>query len=94
MVTQRTASSPTLGMKLIVKSNHFTTPGADFAKCLTYRVSEQCTKPVSILAAADSNELDMPIHHGASLHDEMAFLVEAGLSPTDALIRATSLTAK
>jgi imidazolonepropionase-like amidohydrolase len=94
MVAQGTVSSPTLFMmKLMVESDHFTLPGAEFNKCLQ-GVGAMYRAGVPILAGTDSNLMEMPVHHGASIHDEMGLLVDAGLQPIDALRGATSLTAK
>lgn len=93
MVAQHTVSSPTLAMmKLMVDSDHFTLPGADFGNCLK-GVAAMHKACVPILVGTDSNLMEMPVHHGSGLHDEMALLVEAGLSPIDALKGATSLAA-
>ncbi len=51
---------------------------------------------VTILAGTDSNnEAGAPAHprHGTSLHDELALLVEAGLTPVEAINTATSAAA-
>ncbi|ETS79528.1 hypothetical protein PFICI_09381 [Pestalotiopsis fici W106-1] len=93
MVAQRTVSSPTLAMmKLMVDNDHFTLPDADYENCLR-GVAAMYEAGVPILVGTDSNLMDMPIHHGSGLHDEMALLVEAGLSPIDVLKGATSLAA-
>jgi imidazolonepropionase-like amidohydrolase len=47
---------------------------------------------VPLLAGTDA--LNPRVVHGASLHGELELLVEAGLSPKDALIAATATTAK
>lgn len=94
MVAQGTVSSPTLAMmKLMVGSEDYTRPGADFDNCLN-GVAAMHKAGVPILAGTDSNPMDVPIHIGSSLHEEMALLVEAGLSPIDALKGATSLAAR
>ncbi|KAH8677986.1 hypothetical protein BX600DRAFT_493352 [Xylariales sp. PMI_506] len=89
-----TAVSPTLlMMRLMVGSEHFDQDGADFRNCLE-SVRRIHDAGVPVLAGTDSNSLDMPVLHGASLHDEMAALVEAGLTPASALQAATSAIAK
>ncbi|KAK6200659.1 hypothetical protein LQW54_009620 [Pestalotiopsis sp. IQ-011] len=94
MAAQGTVSSPTLAMmKLMVGSEDYTRPGADFDNCLN-GVAAMHKAAVPVLAGTDSNPMDVPIHIGSSLHDEMALLVEAGLSPMDALKGATSLAAR
>lgn len=52
---------------------------------------------VTILAGTDANQAqDSPaqIQHGKALHDELALLVEAGLTPVEALRAATVLPAE
>lgn len=52
---------------------------------------------ITILAGADANSMPgapFPVPHGESLHREMEFLVEAGMSTVDVLRAATSLPAK
>jgi imidazolonepropionase-like amidohydrolase len=52
---------------------------------------------VPILAGTDANNepgSPSPVVHGVSLHDELALLVEAGLSTVDALRAVTELPAK
>lgn len=94
MVAQGTVSSPTLAMmKLMVSNDDYTRPGADFDNCLN-GVAAMHKAGVPILAGTDSNPMDVPIHIGASLHEEMALMMEAGLSPMDALKGATSLAAR
>ncbi|WP_414170509.1 amidohydrolase family protein [Streptoverticillium reticulum] len=51
---------------------------------------------VPVLAGTDANHLpgrDCPVVHGASLHAELALLVEAGLTPAQSLTAATSAPA-
>ncbi|KAI4600353.1 hypothetical protein KJ359_000707 [Pestalotiopsis sp. 9143b] len=94
MVVQGTVSSPTLAMmKLMVGNDDYTRPGADFANCLN-GVAAMHKAGVPILAGTDSNPMDVPIHIGSSLHEEMALMVEAGFSPIIALKGATSLAAR
>lgn len=50
---------------------------------------------VEVLVGTDAAHLGVPgLAHGASTHDEMRLLVQVGLSPTEALRSATSLTAQ
>ena len=72
------------------------------ANPLTYEnardsVSAMYRAGVAILAGTDSNSvrgIASQVDHGASLHDELELLVEAGLSTLDALKAATSLSAQ
>jgi len=47
---------------------------------------------VTLLAGSDAGTLG--VAHGATLHDELRLLVEAGLTPSDALAAATSNPAR
>ncbi|GAA5076851.1 imidazolonepropionase-like amidohydrolase [Thermocatellispora tengchongensis] len=52
---------------------------------------------VPILAGTDANDepgAPFPVRHGRSMHEELRLLVEAGLSPAEALRSATSLPAR
>jgi imidazolonepropionase-like amidohydrolase len=50
---------------------------------------------VDILAGTDAAHLGPPgMAHGASLHGELQLLVRGGLTPTEALRAATSVTAR
>ncbi|MEU8357049.1 amidohydrolase family protein [Nonomuraea sp. NPDC048882] len=52
---------------------------------------------VPVLAGTDANDepgVPFQVEHGASLHQELRLLVEAGLSPAEALRAATSLPAR
>jgi imidazolonepropionase-like amidohydrolase len=51
---------------------------------------------VTLIAGTDANSdptAPNTISHGASLHDELELLVQAGLTPVEALLSATSSTA-
>ena len=53
------------------------------------------TRGVRILAGTDANTLKIaPVAYGESLHTELQLLVEAGMSPVEALRAATSETAE
>ena len=66
-------------------------PGADYAAA-RQSVTVMYRAGVPILAGTDANAVGVPaaISHGASLHHELELLVDAGLSPLDALRAATS----
>ena len=71
-------------------------PGLDFANGLK-GVAAAYAAGVPILVGTDANAEPFPPAsppHGESLHDEFALLVEAGVSPLDAVRGATSLAAK
>lgn len=60
-------------------------------------VTEMHRAGVPVLAGTDANAAPgapFNVRHGASLHDELALLVAAGLSPVEALRGATLLTAQ
>src|SRR5699024_1969135 len=49
---------------------------------------------VTVIAGTDANETAFaPLHHGPSLHTELAYLVQAGMNRTEALRAATSAAA-
>src|SRR5699024_1120541 len=49
---------------------------------------------VNVIAGTDSNETAFaPVHHGPSLHTELAYLVQAGMNRTEAIRAATSAAA-
>ncbi len=67
-------------------------PGADYAAA-RQSVTVMYRAGVPILAGTDANAtagVPAAISHGASLHHELELLVDAGLSPLDALRGATS----
>src|ERR1035441_372292 len=70
-------------------------PGADYAAA-RQSVTVMYRAGVPILAGTDANAVGVPaaISHGASLHHELELLVDAGLSPLDALRAATSRPAR
>lgn len=81
-------------------------PGAELALRQSYALFSPGTDCGAIQAAArELSALGVPIlagtdagspgtTHGASLHDALALLVEAGLTPTEALVAATSAPAR
>lgn len=50
---------------------------------------------VTVIAGTDANETPFaPVHHGPSLHAELDYLVQAGMSPAEAIRAATSAAAE
>src|SRR5699024_9997200 len=48
----------------------------------------------TVIAGTDANETTFaPVHHGPSLHTELAYLVQAGMNRTEAIRAATSAAA-
>src|SRR5699024_3654150 len=48
----------------------------------------------TVIAGTDANETAFaPVHHGPSLHTELAYLVQAGMNRTEAIRAATSAAA-
>lgn len=70
-------------------------PGVDYAPSRA-SVGTMYRAGVPILAGTDANSGPGPseIAHGSSLHDELELLVDAGLTPLDALRATTSLPAR
>ncbi len=70
--------------------------GTDYAHARS-TVSALYRAGVKILAGTDSNQAPSspsPIKHGEALHDELGLLVEAGLTPVEALRSATVVPAE
>jgi imidazolonepropionase-like amidohydrolase len=77
-----------------LKGSFSTWPSGDFADCLR-TVAALHRAGVPILAGTDSSAPDeWGVAQGASLHQELQLLVQAGLSPLEALQAATSVPAK
>ena len=100
LATRGTVSVPTLIMMRTVASiaEHLPTHGAaiDYAHARS-TVSALHRAGIKILAGTDSNAAPASpaqIQHGQSLHDELRLLVEAGLSPIEALRSATVVPAE
>ncbi|GAA0624231.1 amidohydrolase family protein [Kutzneria viridogrisea] len=71
-------------------------PDADFANALT-SVRRLHEAGARVLAGTDADDVpgkSAPVVHGVSIHRELALLVEAGLSPVQALVAATSAPAE
>lgn len=71
-------------------------PGAEFAHSIGSVVAAH-TAGVRILVGTDANtETAVPWHpmYGSSVHDELALLVDAGLSPVEAIRAATTTPAE
>ncbi|MGI9057949.1 MAG: amidohydrolase family protein [Ktedonobacteraceae bacterium] len=93
-------SVPTLTMMRAVASLGGRLPthgaGVDYAHARS-TVSAFHRAGVPILAGTDANQgsaSPAPIQHGESLHDELGLLVEAGLTPVEALRSATVVPAE
>ena len=86
---------PTLTMMEII-INNLRPPGRDYANGRA-SVTAMYRAGIPLLCGTDSNsEIGSPanVPHGESLHHELELLVDAGLSPLDALRAATVLPAK
>ena len=71
-------------------------PPLDYANARA-SVATAAAAGVTIIAGTDANtEAGTPFHpeHGSSLHDELELLVDAGLTPVDALNAATAAPAR
>ncbi len=95
VATQGIVSVPTLTMMRAVTNvaSRLPTPrtASDYAHARS-TVAVLHRAGVHILAGTDSNAAPAspaPIQHGVSLHDELGLLVEAGLTPVEALRSAT-----
>jgi len=99
MVEQNTVDIPTMTMmEGIVGRVKKMNPGApiDF-DYVTISVGKMHAAGVTILAGTDANDQSQAPYqtpHGESLHHELELLIEAGLTPKEALISATSLPAE
>ena len=86
---------PTLTMMEGIVAN-LAPPGADYANARA-SVAVLHAAGVPILAGTDANDsagTPSRVPHGQSLHHELELLVDAGLSPAEALRAATSLPAR
>jgi imidazolonepropionase-like amidohydrolase len=100
LATRGIVSVPTLTMMHAVASRleHMPTHGAaiEYTHARS-TVSAFHRAGIKILAGTDSNTASASpaqIHHGKSLHDELRLLVEAGLTPVEALRSATVVPAE
>lgn len=96
MVEQGTVCCPTLVMMraIITQRADSAGPGLDFGACVE-SVRRMHEAGVPILAGTDANATPVaPVPHGTSLHDELALLCEAGLTPREALLSATKEPAR
>ncbi|MCA1192607.1 amidohydrolase family protein [Saccharopolyspora sp. 6V] len=93
MVENRTIASPTLVMMRGVTRARFGDRADEAFGAAVESVRRMHAAGVPIVAGTDANAAPgspAPVAHGSSLHDELQLLGEAGLSPTEALISATS----
>lgn len=89
-----TVVSPTLVMMRAVVDTRLG-EGADAAFGLALdNVRAMLDEGITAIAGTDANETPLaPVAHGPSLHDELRYLVEAGMSRAEALRAATSTAA-
>ncbi len=98
--TQHTALIPTLTMMETVVANVPQRPGGGTAPDYTHcraTVADMYRRGVPVLAGTDANTAPgspMQVPHGVSLHHELELLVDAGLTPVDAVRAATVLPAR
>jgi imidazolonepropionase-like amidohydrolase len=95
MVESGQIAVPTLTMMEAVVSQ-LGPPGDDYAYSRD-SVAALHTAGVPILAGTDAASVPMlphPVRHGESLHNELALLVDAGLTAVEALRSATVLPAR
>lgn len=93
ILTEKRVAIPTLTMMESIAAK---APGRDYGTARA-SVAALYQAGVPILAGTDANAapgVPAAVAHGESLHDELALLVDAGLSPTDALRAATVLAAR
>jgi imidazolonepropionase-like amidohydrolase len=91
MLDQGTAASPTLVMmRTMARARLGDRADAAFRNAIE-SVGAMHAACVPVIAGTDANETPFaPVPHGPSLHDELAYLRQAGLTATDALRAATS----
>ncbi len=95
MAAAGTIAIPTLTMMKGIVDTVGKAVGLDYEAART-SVAEMYRAGVPILAGTDANAtpgVPFSPRHGESLHQELELLVEAGLSPVDALRAATSMPA-
>lgn len=95
MVESRTIASPTVVMMRAIADARLG-DHADAAVGLAIdNVREMHAAGVTVIAGTDANETPFaPVAHGSSLHDEIDYLVGAGMTPAEALRAATSSAAE
>ena len=99
LATRGIVSVPTLTMMRAVASlaGRLPTHGAISYTHARATVSTLYRAGITILAGTDANQAPAspsPIQHGVALHDELGLLVEAGLTPVEALRSATVVPAE
>ncbi len=90
MAREGTASVPTLTMMRTLADNDGTPQALAGASTSVLALH---AAGVPVLAGTDAN-IHMDVEHGESLHHELELLVDAGLTPVEALRAATCLPAK
>ncbi len=96
MATAGTIAIPTLTMMKGIVETIGQAVGLDYEAART-TVAEMYRAGIPILAGTDANAtpgVPFSPRHGESLHQELELLVDAGLSPVDALRAATSMPAQ
>lgn len=90
MVEQGTVSSPTLAMMRNIAQRFTPETAQEGLGHAQDSVRQMHRAGVAIIAGTDANQTPMaPLAHGASLHDELELLREAGLSAPEVLAAAT-----
>ena len=94
MLEAGTIASPTLVMmRVMARARLGDRAEAAFANALE-SVRRMHAAGIPIVAGTDANETPIaPVPHGASLHEEIGLLQEAGLTPQESLVAATSAAA-
>lgn len=94
MVDAGTIASPTLVMMQTMARARFGDQDDSVFNNASESVGRMHDAGVGIVAGTDANETPMaPVPHGASLHDEITYLQQAGMTAAEALRAATSAAA-
>lgn len=94
MLDQKTVASPTLTMMHVMARARLGDHAEAAFQNAVESVRAMYAAGIPIIAGTDANETPIaPVAHGASLHDELARLQQAGLAAPDALRAATSAAA-
>lgn len=95
MIEQGTTASPTLVMMRAMAQARLGDHADEAFRVSLDSVRAMVQAGVPIVSGTDANETPIaPVPHGASLHDEMGLLTEAGLTPAEALNAATGAAAE
>lgn len=94
MLELKTIASPTLVMMHVMSTLHAGDHAEAAFRNAVESVRSMHAAGVPIIAGTDANETPFaPVAHGPSLHDEIAYLRQAGLTAREALRAATSAAA-